>query len=190
MVKFTVITCTFNAQSVIARTLASVLEQSYPHVEHLIIDGNSRDATLQLANDYAEESAREAASHEVVIISEPDKGLYDAMNKGLRMASGDYLVYLNAGDVFPERDTLELVPWVRKRYIRVCSMVIRISWTMKGVSFVIVACRLPKICLGNPFEGACWCVIKHFMPVQTWLRHTPITCNIVILRMWIGVSEL
>lgn len=109
MVKFTVITCTFNAQSVIARTLASVLEQSYPHVEHLIIDGNSRDATLQLANDYAEESAREAASHEVVIVSEPDKGLYDAMNKGLRMASGDYLVYLNAGDVFPERDTLEQV---------------------------------------------------------------------------------
>ena len=109
MVKFTVITCTFNAQSVIARTLASVLEQSYPHVEHLIIDGNSRDATLQLANDYAEESAREAVSHEVVIVSEPDKGLYDAMNKGLRMASGDYLVYLNAGDVFPERDTLELV---------------------------------------------------------------------------------
>ena len=108
MVKFTVITCTFNAQSVIARTLASVLEQSYPHVEHLIIDGNSRDATLQLANDYAEESAREVASHEVVIVSEPDKGLYDAMNKGIAKATGKWISVLNSGDVYTTNNALEM----------------------------------------------------------------------------------
>ncbi len=107
MIKFTVITCTFNAQSVVRRTLVSVLEQSYPHVEHLIIDGNSGDATMRLVADYAEESARKATSHAIATVSEPDKGLYDAMNKGLRMATGDYLVYLNAGDAFPAKDTLE-----------------------------------------------------------------------------------
>ncbi|SFG36669.1 glycosyltransferase family 2 protein [Prevotella sp. KH2C16] len=107
MIKFTIITCTFNAQSVVRRTLVSVLEQSYPHVEHLIIDGKSKDATMQLVADYATESAGKAPAHEIKTVCEPDKGLYDAMNKGLRLASGDYLVYLNAGDVFPSKDTLE-----------------------------------------------------------------------------------
>ncbi len=107
MIRFTVITCTFNAQSVVRRTLRSVLEQSYPHVEHLIIDGMSKDSTMSQVADYERESAEKAASHEIITVSEPDKGLYDAMNKGLRMATGDYLVYLNAGDVFPAKDTLE-----------------------------------------------------------------------------------
>jgi glycosyltransferase involved in cell wall biosynthesis len=76
-------------------------------VEHLILDGKSKDGTVAIASAYKERSEEENPSHNVVIVSEPDKGLYDAMNKGILLASGDYLVFLNAGDVFPAGDTLE-----------------------------------------------------------------------------------
>lgn len=105
--KFTIITCTYNAESVCERTFESVREQTYPGVEHLILDGKSKDGTVAIASAYKERSEEENPSHNVVIVSEPDKGLYDAMNKGILLASGDYLVFLNAGDVFPAGDTLE-----------------------------------------------------------------------------------
>lgn len=106
MIKITVITCTYNAESVLKRTLDSVLSQSYANVEHLIVDGVSKDSTLRLAENYKRESDAVGNGHEIVIQSEPDKGLYDAMNKSLLMATGDYLVFLNAGDVFPDNETL------------------------------------------------------------------------------------
>ena len=107
--KISVVTITYNAESVLQRTLDSVLSQSYPYVEHLIIDGASKDGTLALAEQYREESTEKAASHEVVIQSEPDHGIYDAMNKGLQKATGDFVLFLNAGDTLPATDTLELV---------------------------------------------------------------------------------
>lgn len=107
--KITVVTITYNAAAVLQRTLDSVLAQSYPYVEHLIIDGDSKDTTLEMVDAYREESTETAASHEVVVWSEPDRGIYDAMNKGLQRATGDYLVFLNAGDTLPSTDTLELV---------------------------------------------------------------------------------
>ena len=107
--KISVVTITYNAEAVLQRTLDSVLSQSYPYVEHLIIDGASKDGTLALAEQYREESTEKAASHEVVIQSEPDHGIYDAMNKGLQKATGDYVLFLNAGDTLPATDTLELV---------------------------------------------------------------------------------
>ena len=107
--KITVVTITYNAAAVLQRTLDSVLAQSYPYVEHLIVDGASKDATLAMVDAYREESMETAASHEVVVCSEPDSGIYDAMNKGLLRATGDYLVFLNAGDTLPSTDTLELV---------------------------------------------------------------------------------
>lgn len=109
MIKISVITCTYNAVNELQRTVDSVLAQTYPHVEHLIIDGLSKDATLEVANEYKRKSEEEEKSHEVIISSEPDNGLYDAMNKGLMNATGDYLVYLNAGDAFPSANTLETV---------------------------------------------------------------------------------
>ena len=105
----TVVTITYNAAAVLQRTLDSVLAQSYPYVEHLIVDGASKDETLVMAEQYREESLEKAAAHEVKVISEPDRGIYDAMNKGLREATGDFLVFLNAGDTLPSTDTLELV---------------------------------------------------------------------------------
>lgn len=109
MIKITVITCTYNAGNELQRTVDSVSAQTYPNVEHLIIDGLSKDETLNIANEYKSKEEKEGNSHEVIIFSELDKGLYDAMNKGLLTATGDYLVYLNAGDTFPLANTLETV---------------------------------------------------------------------------------
>lgn len=109
MIKFTIITCTYQAENELERTLRSVLEQTYKDVEHLIVDGASTDATLRLAQTYATESQAQNNGHQVMLTSEPDNGLYDAMNKGLRHATGDYVLFLNAGDTFPSESTLTQV---------------------------------------------------------------------------------
>ena len=107
MMRFTIITCTYNAADVLQPTLDSIATQQYPAVEHLIIDGGSADATVSIAQRYKQQTeAEEPQGRTVVVTSEPDKGLYDAMNKGLAKATGDYLVFLNAGDTLPDADTL------------------------------------------------------------------------------------
>ena len=109
MITFSVVTITYNAAAVLRSTLDSVMMQDYPNVEHLIIDGASTDETLAIAKAYQKLSDEAENGHVVKIQSEPDKGLYDAMNKGLRLATGDYIVFMNAGDRFPEADTLDKV---------------------------------------------------------------------------------
>ena len=109
MIKFSIITCTYNAESVLQRTLDSVMKQTCCNVEHLIIDGKSKDKTLAMVKAYKHKNDVGESAHEIRVFSEPDKGLYDAMNKGIDRATGDYLVFLNAGDVFPSADTLEYV---------------------------------------------------------------------------------
>lgn len=93
-----VITITFNAAETLPATLSSVASQSFKDFEHLIIDGASTDDTLSIARREGVAGLR--------LISEPDNGLYDAMNKGLRYANGEYVVFLNAGDAFHSKDTL------------------------------------------------------------------------------------
>jgi glycosyltransferase involved in cell wall biosynthesis len=107
MRRFTVITITYNAAKVVERTLRSVLEQDYEDVEHLIVDGASTDGTLQLVEQYKKQSDESGNGHKVIVKSEPDQGIYDAMNKGLTQALGDYIVFMNAGDFFPSADTLK-----------------------------------------------------------------------------------
>lgn len=109
MITFSVVTITYNAAAVLRPTLDSVMMQDYPNVEHLIIDGASTDETLAIAKAYQKQSDEAENGHIVKIQSESDKGLYDAMNKGLRLATGDYIVFMNAGDRFPEADTLDKV---------------------------------------------------------------------------------
>lgn len=109
MIKFTIITCTYNASDVLRRTLESVMEQDYISVEHLIIDGKSKDNSVLISKRYKEDNDTANTGHEVIISSEPDMGLYDAMNKGIARATGDYLVFLNAGDCFHSKDTLSYV---------------------------------------------------------------------------------
>ena len=109
MIRFTVVTITYNAEAVLQRTLDSVFAQTYKGVEHLIIDGASKDRTVALVEAYKQKSDESETEHKVIIQSEPDHGIYDAMNKGLTQASGDYIVFMNAGDCFPQADTLEQV---------------------------------------------------------------------------------
>lgn len=91
-----VITITYNAESTLGPTLRSVQAQAFADFEYLVIDGASTDATVELAR----------SCPVAQVFSEPDRGLYDAMNKGLRRAKGDYVLFLNAGDSFPAADTL------------------------------------------------------------------------------------
>lgn len=97
--KFSVITICYNAQATLEDTIQSVIAQTYHHVEYIIVDGASKDRTLSIINRYRDRIT--------TVVSEPDKGLYDAMNKGLRLATGDYVCFLNAGDSFHEDDTLQ-----------------------------------------------------------------------------------
>lgn len=94
--KISIITVTYHAEATLERTLQSVAQQTYSDIEHLIIDGASTDRTLEIARQYPH----------ATVFSEPDKGLYDAMNKGLQRATGDYLCFLNAGDKLHSKDTL------------------------------------------------------------------------------------
>lgn len=107
MIKFSIITCTYNASEVLQRTLDSVMSQTWGQIEHIIVDGASKDSTVAMAEAYRRRSAEEETEHDIIIKSEPDRGLYDAMNKGLQLATGDYVVFLNAGDVLPTDETLE-----------------------------------------------------------------------------------
>ena len=105
----TYVTITYNAASVLQRTLDSVLQQDYPDIVHLIIDGASTDGTLEMVNDYIERSNAADNGHRIQVTSEPDKGIYDAMNKGLRSLDGDYVCFLNAGDFLPASDTVSRI---------------------------------------------------------------------------------
>ena len=103
----TIVTVTYNAASVLERTFRSVEAQAYPRIEHLIIDACSKDGTLSLVREYVERNAQ--PTHNIRILSEPDKGLYDAMNKAIGMAEGEYIVFLNAGDKLHSDNTIEEV---------------------------------------------------------------------------------
>ena len=95
--KISVATVTYNAAELIEKTIASVETQDYPYVEHIIVDGNSQDTTLEAVHHYQERNSVADVRHEIVCLSEPDEGLYDAMNKALDLATGEYILFLNAG---------------------------------------------------------------------------------------------
>ena len=98
---FSIITVTYNAGKVLEDTIQSVISQTYRNVEYIIVDGASKDNTQEIIGKYSKHISK--------MVSEPDKGLYDAMNKGIGMATGDYLCFLNAGDKFYEKETLQKI---------------------------------------------------------------------------------
>lgn len=99
--KVTVVTVVRNAQGALRATAESVLSQTYGNVEYVLVDGASTDGTA----DYA----RSLGDKVDVLISEPDRGIYDAMNKGVRAASGEWVIFMNAGDTFYAPDTIARV---------------------------------------------------------------------------------
>ena len=98
MKKISIITVVFNGKALIERTINSVLSQTYSAIEYIIIDGGSSDGTLDIVQSYKSGITK--------IISEKDNGIYDAMNKGLHASSGDYVLFLNAGDELYSKETL------------------------------------------------------------------------------------
>jgi len=99
--RVSVITVTYNCADVLERTLSSVAEQDDAEVEHVVVDGASTDGTRQLLE--------RALSDRIQFVSEPDDGIYAAMNKGLRLATGDIVGFLNAGDVYADESVLAVV---------------------------------------------------------------------------------
>lgn len=98
---FSIITVAYNAEKTISRTMNSVHEQSYRDFEHIIIDGASSDNTISIVKEYL--------SDNLTIVSEPDDGIYDAMNKGVKIAKGDYVLFLNSDDHLKSPRTLEML---------------------------------------------------------------------------------
>lgn len=95
--KLSIVTITYNAEKVLENTLKSIFSQTNQNFEYIIIDGNSTDGTLVLVDKFGVKN----------IVSEPDNGIYDAMNKGLAMATGEYIWFMNAGDELFDNDVVE-----------------------------------------------------------------------------------
>ena len=99
--KVSIITVVYNGIEFLEETIKSVISQTYPNIEYIIVDGGSKDGTLDIIKKYE--------AHISKWISEPDKGIYDAMNKGIDLATGDWQNFLNAGDSFVDNNVLEKI---------------------------------------------------------------------------------
>lgn len=100
-IKISVITVCYNSAATLRETLLSVAEQTHPDVEHIIVDGGSSDSSLSLVRQYRR--------HDGPLVSEPDRGIYDAMNKGLALATGDVVGFLNSDDVYADSHVLSRI---------------------------------------------------------------------------------
>ncbi|MFI8747738.1 glycosyltransferase family 2 protein [Pseudomonas sp. NPDC077186] len=96
--KISIVTVCYNSEATIRETIESVLSQSYSNIEYIVVDGASKDGTMTIVNEYKDRIAK--------IVSEPDKGIYDAMNKGVGLASGDFVGILNSDDIFASANAI------------------------------------------------------------------------------------
>ena len=129
-------------------TIQSIVTQTYKNLEYIIVDGGSTDETLDIIHKYQE--------HITTVISEPDQGLYDAMNKGIKLATGDYLCFLNAGDGLHEDDTLlQMVHSINGTACRECYMEKQKLWTVKGIFYICAACPHPQRLPGKASSKEC-----------------------------------
>ncbi|MFZ2449489.1 MAG: glycosyltransferase family 2 protein [Methylovulum miyakonense] len=99
--KITLITSVYNNQETIAEAISSVLSQTYPDIEYIIIDGGSTDGTVDVVKPYQDRLA--------TFISEPDKGIYDGLNKGIKLATGDIIGFLHSDDLYEDNQVIEKV---------------------------------------------------------------------------------
>ena len=99
--KISIITICYNAVSDLAKTIASVRAQEFKDFEYIVVDGGSKDGTAEVINKNIDVITK--------WVSEPDKGIYDAMNKGIKMATGEWVIMMNAGDVFADSQVLQNV---------------------------------------------------------------------------------
>lgn len=112
--KVSVITVAYNSERTIGETLQSIAEQSHPDIEHIVIDGSSNDGTLSVIKQYQASVTK--------VISEPDRGIYDAMNKGLALATGDLIGFLNADDTYANSSTVASLVKAAKQQPDACAI--------------------------------------------------------------------
>jgi glycosyltransferase involved in cell wall biosynthesis len=105
--KISIITVCFNSKDFIRKTLETVASQDYQNIEHVVVDGGSTDGTVAILKEY---------KSKIVFISEPDKGIYDAMNKGVKLATGDAIGTLGAGDFYPNNQVISKVAASFEKY--------------------------------------------------------------------------
>lgn len=99
--KVSLITVSYNSEKTIRDTIESVLSQNHEAIEYIIIDGGSTDSTLEIINSYKDRIK--------IVVSEPDQGIYDAMNKGVRLSSGDIIGVINSDDFYPNKEVISSV---------------------------------------------------------------------------------
>lgn len=165
MMLVTVITVAYNSSATIARTIESVLHQTYPEIEYLIIDGNSKDGTAAIAQSYTN-AFQQTKGKRLTVVSEPDLGMYDALNKGARLAHGEIVGQINADDWYEAnavevmaehyRQTLYDIAWAGLRIHRSSGTIIKRPfigkvWTTAGFNHPTMFSRR-SILLQYPYE--------------------------------------
>ena len=99
--KISIITITYNSEKTLRDTIESVLSQSYNDIEYVIVDGKSKDSTCDIIRSYGDRIS--------TFVSEKDNGLYDALNKGIRLATGDVVGFLHSDDIFASKETIKII---------------------------------------------------------------------------------
>ncbi len=137
--KISVVTIVYNGESLIEKTILSVINQSYKNLEYLVIDGKSTDNTLEIINKYK--------ANINIISSEKDTGLYDAMNKGQQLSTGDFIIFMNAGDQFYNNQVLENIASINNLTSDIYfgeTMFVDEVFKEIGVRSVVTPHKLPK----------------------------------------------
>jgi len=128
--KVSVITATYNSASVVEDCLASVAEQIYENIEHVLIDGSSADSTLEVLQNHRPALAK--------IVSEPDDGIYDALNKGIKHATGEVIGFLHSDDVFSSNDVLKKVVSIFEADVSVSAVYGDLEYVHRSIPDVVV----------------------------------------------------
>ena len=160
----TIITVVYNGKDLLPGTIESVLRQTWPHIEYLIIDGGSKDGTQDIIRSYAERMPH------LRWISEKDNGLYDAMNKGLRMATGEFVQFLNCGDWLHEPDTIEKIMLQAEPGTGVLygeTMLVNDKREPAGLMSALSTRQLPAALHWSQYLGGMLVVHQSFIPRRT-----------------------
>lgn len=123
-IKVSIITVCYNSEKTIRKTIESVLNQTYKNIEYIIVDGASKDGTLDIINEY-----REAFEKRLIVVSEPDDGIYYAMNKGIKISTGDLIGIINSDDWYEE----DAVEKIIKNYIEKHESEYEVYYGMTGI---------------------------------------------------------